>query len=163
MIELLGTTHLIPEKNSIEIALVNLIVDDGVTNRGHRRALFSRDYRYIGASFIESQGQIFTVIAMTQANLEIIQNPPQSIATSTSHLKTLTQISSEMKENQSITPKSKENCIDAVSSPVKEAKSGVFGVNANQKNKAESVWTLKNVVNEGKVQSIKRVAEEKAN
>lgn len=52
MIELLGTTHLIPEKNSIEIALVNLIVDDGVTNRGHRRALFSRDYKYIGASFI---------------------------------------------------------------------------------------------------------------
>jgi hypothetical protein len=112
---LLGTTHAISEKNSIELALVNLIVDDGVSNRGHRRALFSKDYRYIGADFIESDQQIFTVIAMTQANLEMIQTEPQSIATSTSHLKTMTQLSSELKENQSILSKSKENCIDAPS------------------------------------------------
>lgn len=74
MIELLGTTHAIPDKNSIELAIVNLIVDDGVNNRGHRRALFSKDYRYIGADFTEKNGQIFTVIAMTQANLEMIQS-----------------------------------------------------------------------------------------
>lgn len=160
MIELLGTTHIIPDKNSIEIALINLIVDDGVANRGHRRALFSKDYKYIGADFIESEGQIFTVIAMTQANLEMIQAEPQSIATSTSHLKTYTQISSELKENQSILPKSKENCIDAssVSSPCKDVKSGQFGGNC-QKSKPDSVWTLKNVTNEGKVQSLKRVVE----
>ena len=52
MIELLGTTHMIPQKNSIELAIINLIVDDGVANRGHRRALFNKDYRYIGAEFI---------------------------------------------------------------------------------------------------------------
>lgn len=87
MIELLGTTHAISGKSSIELALINLIVDDGVNNRGHRRALFSKDYKYIGADFIEKDGQIFTVIAMTQANLEMIQTQPKSIATSTSHLK----------------------------------------------------------------------------
>ncbi len=42
MIELLGTTHLIPGKNSIELALLNLIIDDGVANRGHRKALFNK-------------------------------------------------------------------------------------------------------------------------
>ena len=30
MIELLGTTYLINDKNSIELALINLIIDDGV-------------------------------------------------------------------------------------------------------------------------------------
>jgi len=73
MIELLGTTHMIPLKNSIELAIINLIVDDGVANRGHRRALFNKDYRYIGAEFIESDSKIFTVITMSQANLEIIK------------------------------------------------------------------------------------------
>jgi uncharacterized protein YkwD len=49
MIELIGTTCLMPGKNSLELALLNLIIDDGVTNRGHRKALFSKDYKYIGA------------------------------------------------------------------------------------------------------------------
>lgn len=53
---------------------------------------------------------------MTQANLETITTQPQSIATSTSHLKTLTEISSEIKENLSTIKKSKENCIDLYSS-----------------------------------------------
>lgn len=48
MIELLGTTHKIPGKNSIELGILNFIIDDGVTNRGHRRALFNKDYRYVG-------------------------------------------------------------------------------------------------------------------
>lgn len=48
MIELIGATYIIPSKNSIEVALLNLIVDDGVANRGHRRALFSKEYKYIG-------------------------------------------------------------------------------------------------------------------
>lgn len=69
MIELLGNTYIIPQKNSIEIAIINLIVDDGVTNRGHRRALFNKDYKYIGADFVESNGKIFSVITLTQANL----------------------------------------------------------------------------------------------
>lgn len=49
---MLGTTHKIPGKNSIELALLNLIIDDGVSNRGHRRALFNKEYRYVGAEFI---------------------------------------------------------------------------------------------------------------
>ena len=69
MMELLGTTHLIPMKNSIEMAIINLIVDDGVTNRGHRRALFNKDYRYIGAAFVESEEKVSSVFTLTQTNL----------------------------------------------------------------------------------------------
>lgn len=164
MIELLGTTHLIPHKNSIEIAIINLIVDDGVTNRGHRRALFNKDYRYIGAAFVESEGKVFSVIALTQTNLEVMQFQPQSIGTSTSHLKTLTQISPSSKENIALHQKSRENCIDmpVVTSPNKDAKSGKFGQNS-QKGNNDSVWTLKNVGNEEKVGSLKRAVEERSN
>lgn len=73
MIELLGTTHLIPTKNSIELAMLNLIIDDGVNNRGHRKALFSNDYKYLGVDFIVSQDKIYSVLAMSQTNLEIIR------------------------------------------------------------------------------------------
>jgi uncharacterized protein YkwD len=69
MIELLGATHLIPGKNSIELALLNLLVDDGVSNRGHRKALFSKDYRYIGVDFIVSEDKIYSVISLSQSNL----------------------------------------------------------------------------------------------
>jgi len=92
MIELIGATHLIPGKNSIELAIVNLIIDDGVPNRGHRRALFSKDYKYIGVDFILNEDKIYSVISMSQANLELIKFEPQTIATSTSHLKTLTDL-----------------------------------------------------------------------
>lgn len=99
------------------MALVNLIVDDGVANRGHRRALFSKDYKYIGADCLEADGQVYSVIALTQANLELIQAEPQSIATSTSHLNTLTHIAPA--RNTQTVLNSRENCIDAVTSPQK--------------------------------------------
>ncbi len=39
MIELLGTTHIVPTKSSIEQALINLIVDDGFQHRQLSRKL----------------------------------------------------------------------------------------------------------------------------
>lgn len=52
---MLGTTYLIDGKSSIELALLNLIIDDGISNRGHRKALFNKDYKCIGASFIANE------------------------------------------------------------------------------------------------------------
>jgi hypothetical protein len=63
-----------------------------VANRGHRRALFSKEYKYIGMVFIEREDKIYSVISMAQSNLEILKHEPQNIATSTSHLKTVTEI-----------------------------------------------------------------------
>ena len=105
MIELIGSTHTLPGKNPIELALINLIVDDGVPNRGHRRALFSRDYKHVGISFREEEEKIVSVLAMTQFPLDTIPKTPQSIATSTSHLKTYTQLTQAKEEEEG----SKEN------------------------------------------------------
>jgi len=69
MIELLGTTYLAEDKNCIELALLNLIIDDGVANRGYRKALFNKEYRHIGAAFSTTADKIFSVIAMSQADL----------------------------------------------------------------------------------------------
>lgn len=69
----------------------------------------------------------------------------------------MTQISSEVKENLSIYPKSKENCIDVTSSksPTKDFKSGQ-SIETPQKPTSDVIWTLKNVNNEGKIQSLKK-------
>ena len=103
MVELLGTTFLIPEKDSSQLALINLIVDDGVANRGPRKALFNPEYRYLGASFVTNSDKIYSVISISQSNLEKIATPPQNIATSTSHIMSLKAVGSEKK-----TPSSKK-------------------------------------------------------
>ena len=96
MIELLGTTYLAEDKNSIELALLNLIIDDGVPNRGHRKALFNKEYMYIGASFTLTADKVYSVIAMSQADLELIKEIPQNIATSTSQLQSTHYFSNEV-------------------------------------------------------------------
>jgi uncharacterized protein YkwD len=139
MIELLGTTYIVEGKNSIELALLNLIIDDGVANRGHRKALFNKEYKYIGTSFIVNEEKIFSVITMSQANLEVLKFQPLAIATSTSHLKTLTEIS-EIKET-SYARKAKENFINAPESdkPSNIEKSEI------KPPSSDHVWTFKNV------------------
>ena len=52
---------------------------------------------------------------MSQSNLEELKSNPQSIATSTSHLKSINNLESEVKESKSSiksSKSSKENCID---------------------------------------------------
>ena len=94
----------------MELALINLIIDDGVPNRGHRRALFSMDYKHVGVSFREDSEKVVSVVAMTQHALNAIPSIPQNIATSTSHLQTLTQLG-----QLEIPSESKENVIDVES------------------------------------------------
>ena len=89
---------------------------------------------------------------MSQSNLEEIKSHPQSIATSTSQLKSVNNIESEVKESSIKSSKSsKENCIDEPEcktekevETLKVEKSELRpSININ----AEQVWTLKNVAN----------------
>jgi hypothetical protein len=89
MIELIGTIHKMIGKNSIEFSILNLIIDDGVPNRGHRKAIFNNDYHYVGVCLSDVSDKVVSVITMAETNLQNMKDMPQSIATSTSHLKTL--------------------------------------------------------------------------
>lgn len=48
MAEIIGADFLIKGRNNPELTILGLIIDDGVTDRGHRKTIFSQDYRYIG-------------------------------------------------------------------------------------------------------------------
>lgn len=48
---------------------MSLIIDDGVSNRGHRKSIFSNDYRYFGSASRRSSDHIITVIDYSSENL----------------------------------------------------------------------------------------------
>jgi hypothetical protein len=48
---------------------LSLIIDDGVSNRGHRKSIFSSDYHYYGSASIKSSEYIITVIDYSSHNL----------------------------------------------------------------------------------------------
>lgn len=143
MIELLGSTHKVPGRNSIEMAIINLLIDDGVANRGHRRALFNKDYKYVGAEFGEEGDRIVAVVAMSQSNLELIPTEGNSIATSTSHLTSISLLPPQQSK-ETITRKSKENYID------------IAQITPTRQTPNDPSWTFKNVTNEQKSVEVKR-------
>jgi hypothetical protein len=48
---------------------LSLIIDDGVSNRGHRKSIFSSDYHFYGSASIKSSEYIITVIDYSSHNL----------------------------------------------------------------------------------------------
>lgn len=51
--------------------VLGLIVDDGVLNRGHRKNIFSKDYRYIGIHSKLKGDKIKTVMNFTSDDLPL--------------------------------------------------------------------------------------------
>lgn len=91
--------------------------------------------------FIEREDKIYSVISMAQSNLEILKYEPQNIATSTSHLKTVTEINGLADECSNIGNKVKENCIIDAQTRANKVQSNSNG---------EQVWTLRNVASDAK-------------
>ncbi len=50
--------------------VLGLIIDDGVTSRGHRNSIFNPDYKYIGCGVGYLSGKIVGVVNMSQAKLK---------------------------------------------------------------------------------------------
>jgi len=101
--------------------------------------------------FIEREDKIYSVISMSQSNLELFKYEPQNIATSTSHLKTVTELNGLADECSNVGNKVKDNCVNDPQ------------LRANKvlpNNISEQVWTLRNVASEAKSPN-KRPAESK--
>ena len=67
--EIIGNDFDISERNHAEMIVLGLIIDDGVTSRGHRNSIFNQDYKYIGCAVGCLSGKMVGVINMSQSKL----------------------------------------------------------------------------------------------
>lgn len=54
------------------MTVLSLIIDDGVKDRGHRKTIFSSNYKYIGWSSGKQEEKCITVFNLTENNLETL-------------------------------------------------------------------------------------------
>lgn len=48
MAQIIGADFHLDGRNSAEMTILGLIIDDGVLDRGHRKTIFNPTYKYIG-------------------------------------------------------------------------------------------------------------------
>lgn len=48
MAELIGADFHYENRNHAEMTILGLIIDDGVSDRGHRKTIFNPTYKYVG-------------------------------------------------------------------------------------------------------------------
>ena len=53
------------------MTILGLIVDDGVSDRGHRKTIFNQQYRYVGCKSEVQNDKLITVFEMTENKLQI--------------------------------------------------------------------------------------------
>ncbi len=65
MAEIIGADFDFPNRNTAELTILGLIIDDGVKERGHRKTIFSPLYKYVGWASGKQEEKIVTVFNMT--------------------------------------------------------------------------------------------------
>lgn len=71
MAELIGADFHYEARNHAEMTILGLIIDDGVSDRGHRKTIFSPTYKYVGCKS-EVQGEkVITVFNLTENKLAL--------------------------------------------------------------------------------------------
>lgn len=67
--ENIGSEFKVEGRNHALQTVMGLIIDDGVSSRGHRKNIFSKDFKYVGISSKVQQDKIITVIDFHSENL----------------------------------------------------------------------------------------------
>ena len=67
--ENLGSEFRIEGRNHALQTVMDLIIDDGVSNREHRKNIFSKEFNYVGISSRVQKDKIITVMDFHSANL----------------------------------------------------------------------------------------------
>lgn len=71
MAELIGADFNYENRNHAEMTILGLIIDDGVTDRGHRKTIFNSQYKFIGCKSQPQGDKIITVFNITENNLAL--------------------------------------------------------------------------------------------
>lgn len=72
MAEIIGADFDLEERNTAEMTILSLIIDDGVKDRGHRKTIFNPTYNYIGCAYGRKDEKIITVCTLTEKNMELL-------------------------------------------------------------------------------------------
>jgi uncharacterized protein YkwD len=65
MAEIIGADFVIKDRNNPEMTVLGLIIDDGVSDRGHRKTILNPEYRYIGCKSEIENDKLITVFNLT--------------------------------------------------------------------------------------------------
>ncbi len=73
MAEIIGADFSIPnsQRKHPELTVLGLIIDDGVSSRGHRKAIFSPTYRYVGCQSGVQNDKIISVFNLAENSLKV--------------------------------------------------------------------------------------------
>jgi hypothetical protein len=71
MAEIIGADFILKNRNNPEMTILGLIIDDGVADRGHRKTIFSTDYKFIGCKAEQQGDKLISVFNLTQNKLQI--------------------------------------------------------------------------------------------
>lgn len=66
--ETIGTDFKIEDRNFAECTVVGLVIDDGMSDRGHRLSIFDKDFAYFGSATRVQGDRIITVINYLSEN-----------------------------------------------------------------------------------------------
>lgn len=65
MAEIIGADFCLKNRNHAELTILGLIIDDGVSDRGHRKTIFSPIYKYIGCKSEIQGDKLITIFNLT--------------------------------------------------------------------------------------------------
>ena len=69
--ENIGTDFKVQGRNHALQTVMGLIIDDGVASRGHRKNIFSKDFRFVGIASRVQGDKIITVIDFHSSDLSL--------------------------------------------------------------------------------------------